>query len=285
MNDRLALRPDLTRCALEDRILPAIEFGLFPNPFLQVNAATNQFFVPGTSTSSAGISAGGSLNSNSIPSSGLGSNAPGPSWYFLMIGGNASGVSNGSSVGGSLSLYTISNLKFLPTGAYVRTVSNLFSTANPSGGGGGGGGDSSSSSAANSSSAGATSVVTGFGATFSSGYGFALSSGNNYGMFSSTGATTLGSVPVHTYSGGGDLMDSPQGQNGTDNGAYPNNGGAPAMPAPTPPPTVVPGVGLQGPASKLYDNLLGKNPGQMGPSQLGPGTGIGSGQGQGQGTP
>ena len=42
----LALRPDLTRCALEDRILPAIEFGMFPNPFLQVNCATNQLYRP-----------------------------------------------------------------------------------------------------------------------------------------------------------------------------------------------------------------------------------------------
>ena len=111
MNDRLALRPDLTRCALEARILPTIEFGLFPSPFLQVNAASNQIYVPGTSTSSAGISAGGSLNSNSISLSGLGSNPPGPNWYFLMVGGNATGVSTGSSVGGSLSLYSITNMK------------------------------------------------------------------------------------------------------------------------------------------------------------------------------
>jgi len=283
MNDRLALRPDLLRCALEDRILPAIEFGLFPNPFLQVNSATNQLYVPGTSTSSAGISAGGSLNSNSIPSQGLGSNPPGPQWFFLMVGGNATGVSNGSTVGGSLSLYSITNFKFLPTGSYVRTVSNMFSTANPGGGGGGGGdsgGDNSSSSAASTSAVGAAAGVSSFGATFSSGYGFALSSGNNYGMFSSTGATTLGSVPVHTYAGGGDLMDSPDGQNDNGGGSYPNNGAAPLAPTPAVIPTVVPGFGLQGPASKLYDNLLGKNPGQMGPQRLSPGTSIGGGSGQ-----
>jgi len=283
MNDRLALRPDLTRCALEDRILPAIEFGLFPNPFLQVNAATNQLFVPGTSTSSAGISAGGSLSGSSISLSGLGSNPPGPNWYFLMVGGNATGVSNGSSVGGSLSLYSFSNMKFLPPGAFVHTISNLISTANPSQGQSADGSGGSSGSGASSGSSGAASAVANFGASFSSGYGFALSSGNNFGMFSSTGAPTLGSSPVHTYEGGGDVTDAvPGGQNGS----------YPGVPAPT---TVVPTMapyGLQGPASKLYDNLLGKNPGQMGPLQMGPGTGIGSsgsgqmqGQGQGQGTP
>jgi len=283
MNDRQALRPDLSRCALEARILPAIEFGLFPNPFLQVNAATNQMYVPGTSTSSAGISAGGSLNSGGVQNQGLGSNPPGPQWFFLMVGGNATGVSNGSTVGGSLSLYSITNFKFLPTGSYVRTVSNMFSTANPGGGGGSSGGDDSSSSASSTSTSGATAVVSGFGATFSSGYGFALGSGNNYGMFSGAGApTALGSVPVHTYTGGGDLMDSPGGQNGTDNGSgYPNNGAAPIAPTSAVIPTVVPGFGLQGPSSKLYDNLLGKNPGQMGPQALTPGAAIGGGSSQG----
>ncbi len=53
----------------------------------------------------------------------------------------------------------------------------------------------------------------------------------------------------------------PGGQNGA------NPGVAPAAPMVVP--TMVPG--LQGPASKLYDNLLGKNPGQMGPMQMGPG--------------
>jgi len=276
MNDRLAIRPDLSRCALEDRILPAIEFGMFPNPFLQVNSATNQLFVPGTSTSSAGISAGGSLNSNSISLSGLGSNPPGPQWYFLFVGGNASGVSNGSVTGGSLSVYSYSNMKFLPAGAYVHTIFNLISTANPSQGVGvdasNGAGDTSGSGSA------APASVANYGATFSSGYGFALGSANNYGMFSGTGATTiLGSVPVHTYEGGGDVQDAvPGGQNGANPGV---------TPAPAVFPTMVPG--LQGPASKLYDNLLGKNPGQMGPLQLGPGTSIGSGSGQmqGQGTP
>ncbi len=280
MNDRLALRPDLSRCALEARILPAIEFGMFPNPFLQVNSATNQLFVPGTSTSSAGISAGSSLGGNSISLSGLGSNPPGPQWYFIFVGGNASGVSSGSITGGSLSIYSFTNMRFLPTGAMVHTISNLISTANPSQGVGvdasNGAGDTSGSGSA------APASVANFGATFSSGYGFALGSANNYGMFSGTGATTtLGSVPVHTYEGGGDVQDVvPGGQNG---GNYP---GVALLCAPVFP-TVVPG--LQGPASKLYDNLLGKNPGQMGPMQMGPGTGIGtssgSGSAQGQGTP
>jgi hypothetical protein len=96
--------------------------------------------------------------------------------------------------------------------------------------------------------------VGGFGASFSSGYGFALGSGNNYGMFSSTGSTTsLGSVPVHTYSGGGDLADNPENQNGAGTGsaANPSNG-------PMPPPNFGLDSGPQGP--NYWNRLLGKNP-------------------------
>jgi hypothetical protein len=272
MNDRLALRPDLRACALEDRILPAIEFGLFPSPFLQVSLSTNQIFVPGTSTSSAGISAGGSSGGTSLTLQGLGSNPPGPSWYFILIGGNASGVATGSSVGGSLSVYTFTNMKFLPTGAMVHTFSNLLSSNTGGGGGGGGGGGDSSNSGA--SSSGSASPQAGYGASFSSGYGFALGGQNNYGMFSGTGVTTtLGSVPVHTYGGGGDLMDSPEGQyppaDGNGNGLYANQ--LPGGPAPLP----MPGFGLQGPNAKLYEHLLGKNPGQIGPQSIGPATEMG----------
>jgi hypothetical protein len=102
-------------------------------------------------------------------------------------------------------------------------------------------------------------------------------------MFSGTGVTTtLGSVPVHTYSGGGDLLDPADNQNGTDPGG---NGMSPNVPAPwgTTPPTMVPGASIvpQGPGTKLYDNLLGKNPGQMGPRAVGPATGMGGAAGQG----
>jgi hypothetical protein len=286
MHDRLALRPDLSACELEERILPAIEFGLFPNPFLLVNNATNQLFVPGTSTSSAGISAGGNLGGG-MSLNGLGSNAPGPNWYFLMVGNNASGVTTGSTVGGSLSLYTFTNLRFLPTGALVHTISNLITPSTGGGGGGGGGGDSSSSSSTSSTIAGTFAALAGYGASFSSGYSFALGSGNNYGMFSSTGATTtLGSVPVHNYSGGGDLMDSPEGQNGADQG---NGGGTnnPSLPVPGGPAGLTPGYGMSpgygtmGPGAKLYENLLGKNPGQMGPKAVGPSTSMGGAAGQG----
>jgi hypothetical protein len=264
MNDRLAFRPDLIECALEVRILPAIEFGLTPNPFLQVNATTNQLIVPGTSTSSAGISAGGSIGSGSS-----GSNAPGPNWFFLMIGGNASGVSNGSRVGGSLSVFSITSLRVLPPGAMVRTISNIIA---PIAGGGGGGGvaDTSGNGTGN---PGSTSNFGGFGASFSSGYGFALNSANNFGT--SLGATnTLGSVPVHNYGGGGDMLDAPEFQDPTGgnsgNGPTPGEQGSPSTATPMPA-----GLDLQGPGSKLYENLLGKNPAQMGPQPIGPGTGMG----------
>jgi hypothetical protein len=273
MYDPRVLKPDLRACALEDRILPAIEFGLFPSPFLQVNLATNQIFVPGTSTSSAGISAGGSSGANTINLQGLGSNPPGPSWYFIMMGSNASGVSNGSSIGGSLSLYNLAAAKYLPGGAMVHTWSNILS-GNAAGGGGGGGGGAGSSGNSSSGSSGSASPLAGYGASFSSGYGFALSGANNYGMFSGTGVTTtLGSVPVHTYGGGGDLMDSPEGQvppgDESGGGLYANQppGGLPALPTP--------GFGLQGPNAKLYEHLLGKSPAQMGPQPIGPSTGMG----------
>jgi hypothetical protein len=279
MNDRLALRPDLAWCELEERILPAIEFGLFPNPFLLVNGATNQLFVPGTSTSSAGISAGGNVGGNSINLNGLGSSPPGPNWYFLMVGANASSVATGSTVGGSLSLYTFTNMRFLPTGALVHTISNLISPSG-GGGGGGGGGAGSSSNSNSDSSGGGSAIAGGYGASFSSGYSFALGSGNNYGMFSSTGAvTTLGSVPVHTYSGGGEVTDSPEEQNGAEPGG--GNGPNPAIPVPWGPAGTIPGYGVKGPASKLYENLLGKNLGQMGPKAVGPAAGMGGAADQG----
>jgi hypothetical protein len=91
-------------------------------------------------------------------------------------------------------------------------------------------------------------------------------------MFSSTGVTTtLGSVPVHTYSGGGDLQDAPQGQNGADQGG----GTSPSLPVPGGPAGMAPGYGPSGHGIKLYENLLGKNPGQMGPKAVGPATGMG----------
>ncbi len=73
---------------------------------------------------------------------------------------------------------------------------------------------------------------------------------------------TLGSVPVHTFGGGGDIADAPDaqnGQNGSGNGPMPNpNQGTEGITSP------IPGIGTQGPGSNLFKNLLGKNPGQMG---------------------
>src|SRR4051812_13632966 len=100
LKERLALHPDLSECALEDRVLLAIEPGLYPSAFMQVNSSSNQFIVPGTSTSGGG--GGGS---------GGGSVTPGPSFYYILLGANGNSVSSGSRVGGSVSLYSITNLR------------------------------------------------------------------------------------------------------------------------------------------------------------------------------
>jgi hypothetical protein len=90
-------------------------------------------------------------------------------------------------------------------------------------------------------------------------------------MFSGTGATnTLGSVPVHTYGGGGEVMDSRDAQNGGNNGNGPGNGGTPGLPPRGGVPNETPPYSIQGPNSNLYEKLLGKNPGQMGPQPTGP---------------
>jgi len=247
--ERHALRPDLSECILEDRVLQAIEPGLYPSAFMAVNSASNQIIVPGTSSPSGGGSGGGSV-------------IPGPSFYFILLGSNASSVSTGSRVGGSVSLYSIANLRTLPAGAMVHTISGAASLN----GGGGGGSVSSGGGGGDSGNAGGISNFGGYGASFSSGYGFALSSGNNYGMFSGTGVTsTLGSVPVHTYGGGGDAMAPQDGENGNGNGNgngnYPNEN---VRPIPGAEPNMMPGYGPQGPNSKFYDTLLGKNPGKIG---------------------
>src|SRR4051812_48224693 len=122
LKERLALHPDLSECVLEDRVLLAIEPGLYPSAFMQVNSSSNQLIVPGTSTSGGGGSGGGSVT-------------PGPSFYYIFLGANGNSVSSGSRVGGSVSLYSITNLRVLPSGAMVHTINGA-----PSLGGGGGGG-------------------------------------------------------------------------------------------------------------------------------------------------
>jgi hypothetical protein len=112
-----------------------------------------------------------------------GLSTPGPSYYYLRLGANVGFGVAGSSIGGTVSIFGLNNR---PTAT--------------GGGGGGGGGDQ--GGGGNGTGGGNS----GFGASFSSGFSFALNSANNFG----TNTPTLGSVPVHTYGGGGDpVPDSP----------------------------------------------------------------------------
>ncbi len=166
MNSRLALRPDLDECALEERYLLAAP-GLSASQFMPSSAFSPSFVVPGFSVGS-GSSGGGPTT------------YPGPSFFYILLGasgGNASGI--GLTSGARFSVYGLGSVLGLPTvqGAAVG------SGANDSGGRGGGG---------------TFSNFSGYGGSFSSGYNFGLSSSNNFGMSS----TPLGSVPVHRFDNG-----------------------------------------------------------------------------------
>ena len=80
---------------------------------MQVNSSSNQFIVPGT-RSPCGDGSGS-----------RGARHPGPSFYYIFLGVERQAVSSGSRVGGSVSLYTITNLRVLPTGAMVHTISSV----------------------------------------------------------------------------------------------------------------------------------------------------------------
>jgi hypothetical protein len=114
---------------------------------------------------------------------------PGPTFFYIRLGVGLNGFGLASlSIGGTVSIFGL----------------NTSSTASGIGGGGGGGGGKGGGS---STRTGGVRSFGGYGASFSSGYSFALNSLNNYGMYSTGGVPpTLGSVPVHTYSGGGDAV-------------------------------------------------------------------------------
>jgi hypothetical protein len=226
MSHRPALRPDLNACTLEDRCLPA-PLSLV-NSFLPINLVTNQMVLPGSSPSSGG---GGGSSSN-----------PGPSFYFVTVGLSVNNGFSGGSPGSLLSFF--------------QTNGTLLSTI---GGGGGGGGGGSATSANSTSGSGGTPNFGGYSSSFSSGYNTILGATNNYGM----GTSTLGSIPVHTYGGGGDVQDAPEFQGGTGPSApsfsssNPNpSQGVGGLPSATS------GVKTMGPAATLnfWKNLLGKSP-------------------------
>lgn len=228
---RHALRPDLEDCALEERCLLVYPPGLIPSPFLLVNSASNAMIVPGTSGPSSG-GTGGSAQT------------PGPSFYNLTVG---------QSFGGSGGI--------VPQSGGTISVFNVNNTHNPSFGGaagGGGGGGSSSTS----SSSGVTSA-NGYGSSFSSGYSFGLSSTNNFGVLATT---TLGSVPVRSYSGGGGYVETPPATQ-DDSGMAATSQGLPS--------DGIQGLGInsliQDPGVLLKNSLLGKSPGLITPSTAGMG--------------
>ncbi len=224
MRDRLALRPDLNECTLEDRCLlyaPGLS-----NAFLPINSTTNQISVPGTNSS------GGSGGGNNVK--------PGPTFYYVTVGVSFGSGFAGVSPGSTVSIYSVRSL------------------ASTSGGGGGGSsGGGASSSPTSSTRFGTDPNLGGYSSSFSSGYNFSLGPSNNYGMTSNI----VGSVPVHTYGGGGDIQEAPEHQDSTAGSTStrnqsPINGGTPSLPG-----ILAPGVGTLGPGSNLWKSLLGKPPG------------------------
>jgi hypothetical protein len=159
LRPRLALRPDLTECTLEDRVLMAYSPSVPP-----VIWTTSGFIVlsvpPGLSSALNNSPGSGGSSGGNMPTS------------FNISGFGPSSLTIGNSTG-----YPSLN----PSGG--------AGSSNVGGGGGGGGGGSNSSPTPNPSNNGA------FGGAFSSGYNTSLDSSNNYGMSTSP----VGSIPVHTY--------------------------------------------------------------------------------------
>jgi|GEM_PF-3142595 len=195
MRSRRDQHPDLNECALEDRILLAAP-SQTPSQFLAMNSG--QLVAPGGS--GAGGSSGGS-SGNSV--------YPGPLFYnynpvnnlnaFAVLGAVTGGaVTNGS--GSSVFSIGLSNSVNGTASQLSSSAARTMSSGGGGGGDSGGGGNGTGGRAANPNS--------GFGGSFSSGFSFALNSANNFGM----GTAALGSVPVHTFGGGGDFVDSPYGQ-------------------------------------------------------------------------
>ena len=176
MNPRHAFHPDLNECALEDRCLMYAP-GLYSTGFLPLAAGTNLISVPGL---------------NAPGGSGGAPTFPGPSFYYIFIGGSGGGgggISNGAGSAG-ISIYGL-------------TTNNGFVAVSVSGQGagstsGGGGGTTAPSS------------TLGYGGNVSSGYGTSLNISNNYG----TSANTVGSMPVHSFDSGTNVTPANTGTSG-----------------------------------------------------------------------
>jgi len=189
MNSRLALRPDLMECELEDRALLAVPIGLMPSQFIP-NGSNNSFVVAGTVA----------------PGSSAAASAPGPSYFYLLLGSNGGTGLVGSRIGGSVSVYGLNS----PTNAPISVALVVGSGANAGG----------------SSGSGTLGNFSGYGGNISSGYNFALNITNNYGM----SATAIGSVPLHSYDNG-PVARSPVNQDTSDKGTNtPGMQSTPAVP-------------------------------------------------------
>jgi hypothetical protein len=142
MLSKLALRPDLEECQLEDRTLLYAGPGLYASQFIPSSGSTPSFVV-------SGFSLGGSPG-------GGGSVSPGPQFFYLQIG-LASLANGGVRLGGTFSVFNPPQA--LPTlqGPTIGSV--------PGSGGAGG-----------------ISNASGYGGAISSGYNTSLSSSNNFGM-------------------------------------------------------------------------------------------------------
>jgi len=143
MTSKLAVRPDLNECLLEDRTLLYAGPGLYASQFIPSAGLTPSFVVSGFQVGSGSPGSGGATS-------------PGPQFFYLQIG--ISSASNGGvRLGGSFSIFNPPQA--LPTlqGPTIGSV--------PGSGGAGG-----------------ISNTSGYGGAISSGYNTALNSANNFGM-------------------------------------------------------------------------------------------------------
>ncbi len=193
MISKLALKPDLLECLLEDRTLLYAGPGLYASQFIPSAGLTPSFVVSGFQQSSSSPGSSGSTN-------------PGPQYFFLQIG--LSSLANGGvRVGGTFSIYN-------PPQA-LPTLSGVTVGSGPGSG----------------ASTGGIAAATGYGGAISSGYNTALSSSNNYGMGStalgSVAAHVSGTTDQLVEAQTGTASSTPSSASNTDTSATPMS--APSM--------------------------------------------------------
>jgi len=91
MQSRLALRPDLDECLLEDRTLLYAGPGLYASQFIPSGGFSPAFVVSGFQVGNSGPGAGGATS-------------PGPQFFYLQIGLNSAN-NGGVRLGGSFSIF------------------------------------------------------------------------------------------------------------------------------------------------------------------------------------